>query len=191
MAEKPTALLGPRHLVGGQWRVRAEQLAVFVALLPATISILASFWAAFVAGPAAGILGMLGFLSACAIWPVGRWWVRYAWYRTRWWWDCRAGLLLLNAERSLTGVDTGITDKEHAVVAPMLRRLELTSEGRRYTVRPLPSQTAATFDEASQRLAQRWAASMVRVTQAPGQRDVTLIVDMGSPTRRQWVRSGR
>ena len=148
MTDAPsTKFLGPRHLVGGRWRVAVERTAVAVAVAPAVVAVVVAGGGWVAAGPVVGTLVLASFVSAITCWPIGRRWARFAYWRCRWWFDARAALLALNAEQGLFGVDTGVVDRSHVVVAPVLRRLQLVLGGRRYTVRPLPSQTASTFEE--------------------------------------------
>ena len=187
-APSSTRVAGPRHLVGGRWRASAERASVALAIAPGLAALTLSAAALVLVSVLVAALVLITFASAVVCWPIGRRWARRAYWRTRWWWDARAGLLALNAEQNLTGSDTGAVDVAHVVVVPFVRRLDVLPAGRRYLLRPLPTQTVSTFEDACGRLAQRWGAASVTVEHTIGSRDLALIVSARLPESRPWTR---
>lgn len=185
---RPTNLAGPRHLVAGTYRQRVEQVVVALVLIPYAVVVVLCLGAAASLGVLAGVGALFAYVGVLVAWPTARRWARWSWHRCRWWFDARAVGLALNAERGVFRADAGADDDEHRVVAPFLRRLELTPTGRTYTVRPLPGQTPATFADATSRMATRWNAAAVEVRHVPGDRFVHVLVVKGLPPVARWER---
>lgn len=185
---RPTNLAGPRHLVAGTFRQRAEQAAVTLALVPYAALVLLSLVLAIRIGILSAAAFVITYAAVMVWWPPARRLVRWSFWRCRWWFDMRSVGLALNAERTLFRADQGTHDDEHRVVAPWLRRLQITDTGRTYTVRPLPGQTPGEFAAAATRMATRWNAAEVDVRHVPGDRYVYLVVVKGLPPVARWSR---
>ena len=192
VSEAPSAntkLAGPRHLLAGNLRRRWELTRVVVVLVPGIVTVLVAVVLVFAVSMVAAVLFVAAAMGASFLVPPVRWWRRWAYWRARWWLDARSADLTLNAEPGLFGTDTGATDFEHVVVAPVLAHPRLTASGRRSVVKPLPGQVVADYEVASARLAMRWVAADVSIEYRIGDRLVAIVVAATVPPIENWEQS--
>ena len=174
---------GPRWILGGRWRRNVHVASLWWALAPALVLVLVALVLAVVVSPWLLVVALVAGVGVSWWRPVRSWW-RRRWWLAEWYFSARAGGLGLDAEPSwFPGTDAPL-DKR-IVVVPRVK-ITLTATGRRYRVKPLPSQVIGDFEQAAQRLAVRWRASSVRVEYAAGSKFVTLAVDTLVPRSTRW-----
>ena len=152
-------------------------------MAPALVALVAVLVGVLLVGRLVLLAGVAALVSS-VWWSRSRSWWRVRWYYLCWYFDARSGGLGLDAEPSwFPGTDAPL---DRRIVVVPRARITLTATGRRYRIKPLPSQVIGDFELAAHRLAVRWRASSVRVEYVAGGKFVTLAVDTVVPGPTRW-----
>ena len=181
-------LRGPRHLLAGKWRRRMERLTVAATLVPALVVVLVVAYVGAVASVWMAVPFVAALAALVVFVPLVRTYVAFAWWRSRWYWDARAGGLAVEAEPSVFAKTDRLTDA-HIVVVPTVTLRMLANGTRSYRVRPLPGQTIGDFEAAVPRLAMRWGCQHVSIEAPLGERFVTLTAHQSAPPTSEYARA--